>query len=72
MSDFPSGYFYVDGEKVRTVTLAGDIIVIEDGQNYVIGASNGAVTFDGLIDEVRVYNRALSADEVKRLYNLGR
>jgi hypothetical protein len=28
--------------------------------------------FDGLIDDVRIYNRALSADEIKRLYNLGR
>ena len=27
---------------------------------------------DGLIDDVRVYNRALSADEVHRLYKLGR
>jgi hypothetical protein len=24
---------------------------------------------DGLIDDVRVYNRALSEDEIKRLYN---
>jgi hypothetical protein len=28
--------------------------------------------FDGLIDDVRIYNRALSADEIKRLYNMGR
>jgi hypothetical protein len=28
--------------------------------------------FNGIIDDVRVYNRALSADEVKRLYNMGR
>ena len=26
----------------------------------------------GVIDEVRIYNRALSADEVEQLYNLGR
>ena len=28
--------------------------------------------FDGTIDDVRVYNRALTYDEIKRLYNLGR
>lgn len=28
--------------------------------------------FPGLIDEVRIYNRALSASEVKTLYNMGR
>ena len=27
--------------------------------------------FDGSIDDVRIYNRALSAAEVKQLYNLG-
>jgi hypothetical protein len=27
---------------------------------------------DAVIDEVRIYNRALAADEVKRLYNMGR
>ncbi|MDP3779035.1 MAG: LamG domain-containing protein [bacterium] len=28
--------------------------------------------FNGSLDEVRIYNRALSGDEVKRLYNMGR
>ena len=28
--------------------------------------------YNGSLDEVRVYNRALSADEVKQLYNLGK
>ena len=28
--------------------------------------------FDGTIDDVRIYNRALSAEEITRLYNLGR
>ena len=44
---------------------------------YGIGApdtSSGGVTagFSGVIDDVRIYSRALKADEVKRLYNLGR
>jgi hypothetical protein len=30
-----------------------------------------ANSWNGLIDDVRIYNRALSADEIKRLYNLG-
>jgi len=28
--------------------------------------------FKGLIDDVRIYNRVLSKDEIKRLYNMGR
>ncbi len=34
--------------------------------------SNGSFYFPGTIDDVRIYNRALSASEVKQLYNLGR
>ena len=35
--------------------------------------SNGSAAnfINALIDDVRIYNRALSADEVKRLYQLG-
>jgi arabinan endo-1,5-alpha-L-arabinosidase len=40
--------------------------------NTLIGDPGGVTAFNGKIDEVRIYNRALSADEVKRLYNLGR
>jgi hypothetical protein len=34
--------------------------------------SGGTRQADGLIDDVRIYNRALSADEIKRLYTMGR
>ena len=36
----------------------------------VVGG-NGANSFNGLIDDVRIYDRALSAEEVQALYNLG-
>src|SRR3989344_5393729 len=41
--------------------------------SFNIGSRNdGADTlFDGIVDDVRVYNRALSATEVTRLYQLG-
>ena len=32
----------------------------------------GTRYLNGLIDDVRIYNRALSPDEIKRLYNMGR
>jgi hypothetical protein len=37
-----------------------------------IGNNNTSAAFNGDIDEVRLYNRALSADEVAALYNMGR
>lgn len=42
-----------------------------NGDNLGIGASaTGVRPFNGLIDDVRVYNRALSATDVMNLYNL--
>lgn len=38
---------------------------------YIGKDNNNNDDFNGLIDEVRVYNRALSASEIKQLYNLG-
>lgn len=35
------------------------------------GNQDSAYLFDGIIDDVRVYNRALSAAEVERLYQVG-
>ena len=40
--------------------------------NVHLGSSNGSYYFfeGGSIDDVRIYNRALSAEEVKALYDL--
>ena len=51
-------------------------IVVTDTANtsadaITIGKANGAYT-TGPIDDVRVYNRALSPSEVKLLYNSGK
>jgi hypothetical protein len=36
---------------------------------FLVGSSRGGKEqLHGTIDEVRIYNRALSADEVKKLY----
>jgi len=46
-----------------------------DRYNIHIGTAawnGGSCWFNGIIDEARIYNRALTAQEVQRLYNLGR
>lgn len=46
---------------------------VDNAYSTVIGNfRTGSRTFDGVIDEARVYNRALSATEVRRLYNMKR
>ena len=58
------------------VTPTGNVAVTTTSSNTTIGRLGdyvaGNVSFDGLIDDVRVYNRALSASEIMKLYNMGR
>ncbi len=57
---------YVDGELEPSSTIAEEWSV--DG-NCKIGAKSGAqYLFNGIIDEVRIYDRALTEDEVQRNY----
>ena len=62
---------YVDGTKVGEVNSEDKIskILGEDGVAYLGKANWGAGEYyDGLIDEVSVYNYALSEDEITDLY----
>ena len=65
---------YVDG-VAQTMTVVTDNLTATTltTRPFNIGSwdNGGSSWFDGLIDEVRVYNRALSPDEIKRLYNMG-
>ncbi|MBI2610308.1 LamG domain-containing protein [Candidatus Giovannonibacteria bacterium] len=72
--------FYIDGVLQSSTVVAGSnagkwFNSISSGtQNYRIGYLNTTYPNPmlGKIDDVRIYNRALPADEIKRLYNLGR
>ena len=65
--------FYINGEASGGVAKTGNITQLADYINYPfrIGwdASAGARYFNGTIDDVRVYNRALTAQEIAALYN---
>ncbi|MHB1162931.1 MAG: LamG domain-containing protein [Minisyncoccota bacterium] len=74
-----NAYLYVDGVQNSTGsnTINGQLYLnysaIGADRNWI--SSNFAVGkqyFPGTIDDVRIYNRALSAQEVKQLYNLSR
>jgi len=69
---------YVNGQ-VSSIISAGQwqyitvtTTVAENASNLDIGRTQDANYFNGKIDEVRVYNRALSPDEIQKLYNSGR
>ena len=55
---------YIDGEVVASTTGAPEDMTASQGFDVYNG-------FSGLIDDARVYNRALSAEEIRYHYNKG-
>ncbi len=69
---------YIDGNVYHTVSYTGGFyktLTWNDVNKYWIGAGYGLGTpenfFDGVIDEVGIWSRALSSTEVSELYNSG-
>ncbi len=62
---------YINGKlDTYNSTLSGNITGNND--NIYVGAESGSISnFDGLIDEVAIYNRSLDADEILRRYERG-
>jgi hypothetical protein len=60
---------YIDGEKLWSVDLGADSLIVSGGAaNAFIGSVNGGENFTGVIDEVAVWGRALSAEEIGTHY----
>ena len=68
--DFSTGEAkqYINGELVKSKT--GFTEIVSGSHNLRIGVHGAENYFNGLIDEVRIYNRALSEEEIKQLYKL--
>lgn len=60
---------YVNGVLVKQQAYASPIYTGAD--NLYIGSINTTSNFSGTIDDARIYNRALSAAEIQRLYQQG-
>ncbi|TSC55221.1 MAG: hypothetical protein LiPW30_687 [Parcubacteria group bacterium LiPW_30] len=62
---------YVDGVLKNTCAATGNINLTGGGIEIGMFSSPGYYPFKGLIDEVRIYNRALTASEILDLYKAG-
>ena len=62
---------WVDGVKQTSEVDISGIGSIPSMDQFYIGKA-GTSYYNGLIDDVRIYNRAISATEIKQLYNIGR
>jgi hypothetical protein len=63
---------YKDGAFVNSTGYTGNIDYTKSHNNFMIGArDSGSYSFNGKIDDVRFYNRVLSAGEIWQLYQNG-
>lgn len=60
---------YVNGSAVGTLAVGPKTVNNTSSNLRISSDDNGNVYFDGLIDEAQVWNRALSAQEIKDVYN---
>ncbi|HEY5912406.1 MAG TPA: LamG-like jellyroll fold domain-containing protein, partial [Verrucomicrobiae bacterium] len=63
---------YIDGACVKTVTKPGNLANCQNDVPVTLGASyEGGEYLVGVIDEVAIYNRALSSAEIQGIYGAG-
>ena len=61
---------YVNGVSEGDYDIGTATSIAYSNENFFIGSYNESrLFFDGAIDDVRIYNRALSSDEVMQLYD---
>ncbi len=59
---------YIDGKQTASNPVTG---ALSTGSSTTIGYLSGGYATNGLIDEVKIYNAALTEDEIKLDYNRG-
>jgi hypothetical protein len=66
--------FYIDGDIVPTKELQtpADTAADDNAQSLRIGNYSDIRTFDGLIDDLKIYNYILTPEEMKLDYNQGK
>ncbi len=69
VADSSGEYLYIDG--VLTDSNSDSNVMIATASNVFIGRDDSSAGFDGSIDDVRYYNRALSTTEISALYAQG-
>jgi hypothetical protein len=63
-----SGVMYIDGVQRATQSVSGYNVDLTNTRSLALGCySDGSACFTGLLDDVRLYGRTLSAQEVSQL-----
>ncbi len=53
-----------------SLTKPEDLFTEETGYQLLLSAGSGAGYFNGIIDNIRIYRRALTPEEIRELYEL--
>ena len=74
----PRGKIYINGILQSNAASADGEHIVSSGSNLYIGSQNratpyygGRTLFNGVIDEVKIYNKALTVSEIQNEYNGG-
>ena len=59
---------YINGVLEATIDPAGDMPESDEFSDLVMGSNGGSFNYDGLLDDVRIYERALSLEDVQELF----
>ena len=63
---------YYNGESLFLTETDTDTLTTNTETVFIGGRSGGSDILEGMLDDVRIYDRTLSSDEVRELYNMGR
>lgn len=61
--------FYINGSLVSSNTST--VVIPTANAPLTIGQAEGSFNFNGMLDEIHIYNRALSSSEIEGIYNAG-
>ena len=68
------GYTFLDGEVLNHISPkhSSESLILQSSTNTMVGSFSNStfMEFNGVIDDVRIYNKALSANQIKSLYEL--
>ena len=70
-NDGAAAKIFINGEEVATGDVPGALKVIDDPLRIAQDCEREGNIFAGLIDEVRLWNRALSTDEISEFMDAG-
>jgi len=58
---------FLDGDLKRTISISGTPLLMQSGQTMRIGhTGTGSEWMNGLIDDIRIYNKALTVEEIQQ------